>query len=61
MTFQVEPIIKEQDDFEDDEFVTDNKLKKKLRQMLIEGQTTTTFEFRHDKSVLQLTIEIEPL
>ena len=61
MTFQVEPVIKEKDDFGDDEFMTDNKLKKKLRQMLIEGQTATTFEFRHDKSVLLLTIEIEPL
>jgi hypothetical protein len=27
----------------------------------MEGSTTTTFEFRHDKSVVKLTIEITPL
>jgi hypothetical protein len=61
MKFEVKPVVKEQDDFEDDTFVTDNKLNKKLRQMLIEGETSTTFEFRDDKSVLKLTIEIEPM
>lgn len=60
MLFNVLPSIKEEDDFGDDTFVTNNKLSKTLRQMLIEGSTSTTFEFRHDKSLLALTVEIEP-
>lgn len=60
MVFNVVPLIKEEDDFGDDTFVTNNKLNKSLRQMLVEGSTSTTFEFRHDASLLALTVEIEP-
>jgi hypothetical protein len=61
MVFQVDPIVKEQDDFGDDTFITDTKLRKTMRRMLIEGSTSTTFEFRHDASLLELTVEILPL
>jgi hypothetical protein len=61
MVFQVDPVVKEQDAFGDDTFITDTKLKKSLRRMLIEGSTRSTFEFRHDASLLELTVEILPL
>jgi hypothetical protein len=61
MTIEVKPAMKEKDEISDDVFVTDNKLKKTIRKMLMEGSTTTTFEFRHDKSVMKMTIEITPL
>jgi hypothetical protein len=61
MSIELKPWMKEKDDFGDDVFVTDNKFKKTIRQMLIEGDTAPVFEFRHDKSVVLVTLEITPL
>ena len=61
MTFQIEPIIKEKVDSGDNELATTTEMKKKLRQMLIEGSTETTFQCRHDKCLLELTVDIKPL
>ena len=61
MTIEVRPVMKEKDDFSDDVFVTDNKLKKTLRKILMEGSTITVFEFRDGNSIIKLTIEISPV
>lgn len=61
MIFQVEPMIKEKFDAGDNVFSTNTELKKNLRQMLIEGSTGTTFQCRHDKCLLELTVDIRPL
>ncbi len=61
MTIEVKPTMKEKDDFTDDTFLTDNKLKRSIRKMLIEGSTTQVFEFRDDASKVILTVEISPL
>jgi hypothetical protein len=61
MIIELKPWMKEKDDFDDDVFVTDNKFKKTIRQMLIEGDTAPVFEFRHDKSIVRITLEITPL
>jgi Thiol-activated cytolysin len=61
MMIEAKPTMKEKDDFDDDVFGTNDRLKKTLRQMLIEGSTTTTFEFRHENSKVTLTITITPL
>ncbi len=61
MAIQLKPTMKEKDDFGDDTFITDNKFKKTIRQMLIEGSTTAKFEFRHDNSNVEITLEIVPL
>jgi Thiol-activated cytolysin len=61
MVIELKPWMKEKDDFDDDVFVTDNRMKKTIRQMLIEGSTTPVFEFRHDKSVVKITLEITAL
>ena len=61
MTFQIEPIIKEKIGSGDTELVNSTEMKKKLRQMLIEGSTGTTFQCRHDKCLLELTVDIKPL
>jgi hypothetical protein len=61
MTIEVKPTMKEKDDFGDDTFMTDNKMKRSLRKMLIEGSTIQVFEFRHDLSKVRLTVEVAPL
>lgn len=61
MTIEVKPTMKEKDDFEDDTFLTDNKLKRSIRKMMIEGSTTQVFEFRDDASRVILTVEVSPL
>jgi Thiol-activated cytolysin len=61
MIIELKPWMKEKDDFGDDVFATDNTMKKTIRQMLIEGSTTPVFEFRHDKSVAKIILEITPL
>jgi len=61
MTIELKPSINEKDNISDDIFITDNKLKKTIRKMLMEGTTINTFEFRHDKSVVNITMEIIPL
>jgi hypothetical protein len=53
--------MKEDDDISDDTFLTDNKMKKTIRQMLIDGSTICDFEFRDDLSNVVLTMEIMPL
>ena len=61
MTFQIEPIIKERVGSRDHCFATNTELKKKLREMLLEGSMGTTFQCKHDKCLLELTVEIKPL
>lgn len=45
----------------DDDFKTTNTFKKSIRDMLINGSSIFTFEFRDDNSVVHLTIEITAL
>jgi hypothetical protein len=61
MAFQIEPIIKERRSLENHLFSSNTNLKMKLRQMLMEGRTGTTFLCTHDKCQLELTMEITPL
>ena len=61
MVIEVKPTMKEKDDFGDDTFITDNKMKRSIRKMLIEGSTIQVFEFRHDNSKVLLTVEVTPL
>lgn len=61
LVIELKPSMKEEDDLGDDELVTDNKFKKSVRQMLMEGDTEIVFEFRHDKTRVLLLIEIRPL
>ena len=61
MTFQIEPIIKERIGSRDRFFATNTELKKKLREMLLEGSMGTTFQCKHDKCLLELTVDIKPL
>jgi hypothetical protein len=61
--FEILPMVKEKDNGfnSDDQYITENRLKKTLRQMLLEGTTSQTFEFRRKESVLLVTFEITPL
>ncbi|MFA6057224.1 MAG: thiol-activated cytolysin family protein [Taibaiella sp.] len=61
MQIQLLPFMKEDDDITDDTFLTDDKMKKSIRQMLIDGSTICDFEFRDDQSNVVLTMEIMPL
>jgi hypothetical protein len=61
MTFQIEPIIKDSIAAGNHTFGINTKLKKKLRQMLIEGSMGTTLQCQHDQRLLELTVEIIPL
>ena len=61
MTFQIEPLIKERVGSRDHCFATNTEPKKKLREMLLEGSMGTTFQCKHDKCLLELTVEIKPL
>lgn len=61
LVIELKPVMKEEDDLGDDDLVTDNKFKKSVRQMLLEGDTGMTFEFRHDKTRVLLLVEIRPL
>ena len=61
MTFQIEPIIKERIGSKDHFFATNTELKKKLREMLLEGSMGTTFQCKHDQCLLELTVDIKPL
>jgi hypothetical protein len=61
MTFQIEPIIKERVGSGDLFLATNTELKKKLREMLLEGSMGTTFQCKHDKCLLELTVDIKPL
>jgi hypothetical protein len=61
MVLEVKPWLKEKDDFGDDTFGTQSRLKKSIRQMLIDGTSATTFEFRHDNSVIKLTVKVSPV
>lgn len=61
--FEIVPFVHEKDNgFNgDDDYTTENRLKKTLRQMLMEGTTSQTFEFRRKGSVLLVNFEIIPL
>lgn len=61
MRIELIPTMKEDDDISDDTFLTDDKMKKTIRQMLIDGSTICDFEFRDDLSNVVLTMEIMPL
>ncbi len=61
MLIELKPSMKEEDDLGDDDLITENKFKKSVRQMLLEGDTDMTFEFRHDKTRVLLLVEIRPL
>ena len=53
------PTMNEADDFGDDKFITGNGFDFTIRNMLLEGESVKTFEFRHDASQVHLTIGIE--
>jgi hypothetical protein len=63
MLFVVLPQVNEKDNVfnKDDEYITENKLSRTLRQMLLEGSTNQTFEFRRKGSVVLLHFEITPM
>ncbi|MBK8710865.1 MAG: thiol-activated cytolysin family protein [Niastella sp.] len=61
MVIELKPGMKEDDEISDDDFKTTNSFKKSIRQMLLDGTNVFTFEFRDDKSVVHLTMEITPL
>jgi hypothetical protein len=62
MLFQVEPVIQEKDlTSRNHLFSSNTDQKKKLRQMLMEGNTGTTIECKLAKCRLELTVEITPL
>lgn len=61
MVIELKPSMKEDDEISDDTFQTTNTFKKSIRQMLLDGTNIFTFEFRDDKSVVHLTMEITPL
>lgn len=60
MIIELKPGMKEDDEISDDDFKTTNSFKKSIRQMLLDGTNIFTFEFRDDKSVVHLTMEITP-
>lgn len=55
------PSMKEEDDFTDDEFKTNNKFNMSIRNMLLEGESVKTFEFRDGASKVHLTVGVEPI
>lgn len=55
------PSMKEEDDFTDDDFKTNNKFNMTIRNMLLEGESIKTFEFRDGASKVHLTVGIEPI
>ncbi len=55
------PSMKEEDDFTDDDFKTNNKFNMTIRNMLLEGESVKTFEFRDGKSNVHLTVGVEPI
>jgi Thiol-activated cytolysin len=61
--FEIIPTVYEKDNGfnKDDEYTTENILKKTLRQMLMEGTTSQSFEFRRKGSVVVVNFEITPL
>jgi Thiol-activated cytolysin len=63
MLFVVLPQVHEKDNGfnKDDDYITENKLSRTLRQMLLEGSTNQTFEFRRKGSVVLLHFEITPM
>src|SRR5690606_24785598 len=55
------PSMKEEDDFTDDDFKTNNKFNMTIRNMLLEGESVKTFEFRDGASKVHLTVGVEPI
>lgn len=62
VVFELQPYMIEDDGpMPNDKFVTNEKFKKTLRKMLLEGSTTATFEFQYDKAVIIMVIDIAPI
>ncbi|MEI2755144.1 MAG: hypothetical protein V9F46_01695 [Chitinophagaceae bacterium] len=62
MTIEIVSYIHEKDNVfnKDDDFITENRMKKTIRQMLLEGSMSPTFEFRHNNAIIKLFFEILP-
>lgn len=60
---EIKPVLKEKDNGfnADDDFITQDRLKKSLRQMLLEGSTSPVFEFRFKNAVILIYFEIIPM
>lgn len=63
MKIKIKPSLHEKDSGfnADDDFLTEDKMEKTVRQMLLEGSTSPVFEFRRKKSVVKIYFEITPI
>jgi hypothetical protein len=63
MAIAITPFVHEKDNVlnKDDDYITQDRMRKTLRQMLTEGSTTPVFEFRRKNSVLLVYFEITPM
>jgi Thiol-activated cytolysin len=60
MEIEIRPYMKERDSLSDDEFGTNNKFRKSLREILLEGTPTTTFELQTKQTRTRMIFEIAP-
>lgn len=62
MDIEIKPVLKEKDNGlnADDDFVTQDRMKKSLRELLMEGSTSPVFEFRFKNAVMVIYFEIIP-
>jgi hypothetical protein len=61
--FEILPFLHEKDNGlnADDTYITENRMKRTLRQMLIEGTTSQAFEFRRKGSIIIVHFEVTPI
>ena len=62
MIVDVKPFVHEKDNGfnADDDFKTDNMMRKNIRQMLLENTLSFSFEYRKKDAVIKLFFEIIP-
>lgn len=60
MEIEIRPYMKERDSLSDDEFGTNNRFRKSLREILLEGTPTTTFELQTKQTRTRMIFEIAP-
>jgi hypothetical protein len=63
MIIEIKPVVHEKDNVfnKDDDYITENWMRKTIRQMLMEGDNTPVFEFRRKNSLLLVHFEIVPI
>lgn len=60
MEIEIRPYLHERDSFKDDDFTTNNRFRKSLRQLLLESSTSTSFELQTKQTRTKLFFEILP-